>query len=261
MTKPRGVLLDPRVLLVGGGVAAVGVVVLALFLWMVPNAHARESVAACRGVHGGGESVEANAKSRFVTQGDPLCPGGQPCQLPILAPDFTAIAHPDAQNPNGKPIKLSSLRGKVVLLNFWGSWCNVCKTEKPALEAMAREMAGDDFVVVAVASDKSWVDVLLSLVHALAPDYAIPAAGGKMSMREALDVYQKALPKGAGFDVWLDPPTDGSIGDIAHQWGVNAVPDSVLIDRNGMIRAYFQNKRDWESTVAQTCLRSVIDKD
>ena len=252
--KRGGITLDPRTILVGGGVAAVGVVVLAMFLWMVPTAAARESVAACRGVHGGGESSE---KMRFG-KGDPLCPPGQSCTLPQPAPDFEAIDH------SGKKVKLSSLRGKTVLLNFWGSWCNVCKTEKPALEQMARELAGDDFVVIALASDHSWVDVLLSLVHAIAPAAPLPSApvGGKLSMDDALGAYQKALPNGTGFDVWLDPPRgDGSIGEIAHAWGVDAVPDSVLIDKKGMIQAYFVNKRDWESSVAQTCLRSVIDKD
>ncbi len=247
--KKRGIIIDPKVILVGGAVALVGVVVLALFLWMVPTAAARESVAACRGVHGNGESD----KPRFGKD-DPLCPSGQPCALPIPAPDFTALDH------SGKQVKLSDLRGKVVLLNFWGSWCGVCKTEKPALQAMAAEMASNDFVVVALASDRSWTDILVSLVHSLNPTAAPPPP--KPTMAQALDAYNKALPDGTSFNVWLDPPSgDGSIGAIAQKWGVDAVPDSVLIDRKGMIQAYFVNKRDWESPVAQTCLRSVIDKD
>ena len=248
--KKRGIVIDPKVILVGGAVALVGVVVLGLFLWMVPSAAARESVAACRGVHGFGESAE---KPRFG-QNDPLCPSKAPCSLPLMAPDFTAFDH------NGKEVKLSELRGKVVLLNFWGSWCGVCKTEKPALQAMAAEMGNDDFVVLALASDRSWTDILLSLTHSLNPSAAMPE--GKASMKEALDTYNKALPNGTAFKVWLDPPSgDGSIGAVAQKWGVDAVPDSVLIDRKGMIQAYFVNKRDWESPVAQTCLRSVIDKD
>lgn len=248
----RGIVIQPRVLLVGGAVALVGVVVLVLFLWMVPNAAAREATAACRGVHGGGESSE---KARFVAKGDPLCPGGQPCTLPLPAPDFTATDH------NGNPVKLSDLRGKVVLLNFWGSWCGVCKTEKPALEAMAREMANDDFVVVGLASDRSWTDVLGAIIHALAPTAPVPS-GKDVKLADMLDAYKRALPDGTGFRVWLDKPSDdGAIGAIAHTWGVDAVPDSVLIDRKGMIQAYFVNKRDWTSSVAQTCLRSVIDRD
>ncbi|MCX5744898.1 MAG: TlpA disulfide reductase family protein [Proteobacteria bacterium] len=183
-----------------------------------------------------------------------LCPNNQPCSLPVRAPDFTATDH------NGKPVKLSSLRGKTVLLNFWGSWCGVCKTEKPALQAMAAEMGGDDFVVVALASDRSWTDVLLGLVDSLAPN-AVRPQGKAVSMDDALKAYNAALPQGTAFKVWLDPPSDGSIGSVTQQWGVTAVPDSVLIDRNGIIQAYFVNKRDWTSSVAETCLRSVIDKE
>jgi hypothetical protein len=124
---------------------------------------------------------------------------------------------------------------------------------------MAEEMAGDDFKVVALASDRSWSDVLLSVIEALSPRTKLPE--GNLSMQQVLDIYKRALPDGAPFNVWLDPPDgDGNIGRIASSWGIKAVPESALIDRNGNIRAYFVNKRDWESPVAETCLRSVIDE-
>ena len=236
-----GIVIQPRVLLVGGIVAALGVAVLALFLWMVPNAAAREAVAACRGLHGEGAMNAA------------LCPAGQSCTLPMPAPDFTAYDN------NGKPVKLSDFRGKVVLLNFWASWCGVCKTEKPAIAEMAEAMAGDDFVVIALASDRSWADVLGAVTEALAPNARI--AKGPDPMKAALDAYRQALPNGTAFKVFLDPPTgDDNIGQIAASWGIKAVPESALIDRKGNIRAYFVNKRDWTSDVAETCLRSVIDE-
>ncbi|MBA3539021.1 MAG: TlpA family protein disulfide reductase [Deltaproteobacteria bacterium] len=240
--RERGIVLDPRVLAVGGSVALVGVVVLGLFLWMVPNAAARESVAACRGLRGDGQLDAA------------LCPNGQPCTLPVAAPDFTATDH------TGKPVKLSELRGKVVMLNFWASWCGGCKTEKPKLQTMANELASDDFVVITVASDRNWADVLVALVDALAPGKPVPR-GKSIQLPDALAAYKAALPNGTAFKVWLDPPTgDDTIGPITHAWGIKAVPESALIDRKGNIQAYFVNKRDWESPVAQTCLRAVIDK-
>jgi len=61
--------------------------------------------------------------------------------------------------------------------------------------------------------------------------------------------------------VLLDKPKgDDNIGAIAAAWGIKAVPESALIDKQGNIRHYFVNKRDWETPVAQTCLRSVIDE-
>lgn len=237
MTDPRpGIVVQPRVLLVGGVVALVGVAVLSLFLWMVPKGAEREAVAACRGLHGEAALNPA------------VCDGNKNCTLPHAAPDFTAL------DVNGNPVKLSSLRGKVVLLNFWASWCGVCKTEKPRIMEMAEEMAGKDFVVVALASDHTSTDALTAVIEALAPNVHInkgqePAA------------FKQAFPEGLPFKVWIDPPAgDSNIGQIAASWGITAVPESALIDRNGNIRAYFVNKRDWQSDVAETCLRSVIDE-
>lgn len=236
----KGIVIQPRLLMVGGSVALVGILMAAVFLWMVPNAAARETKAACRGLKGDLPLTAA------------LCGGAASCSLPVRAPDFTAIDH------QGKPVKLSDFRGKVVLLNFWASWCGVCKTEKPSLGAMADEMASDDFVVLALASDHNWTEVLGALIEGLAPSFRMPE---KLDMAGALKAYSEALPRGIPFNVLLDPPAgDGTIGAITASWGIKAVPESALIDRDGNIRAYFVNKRDWETPVAKTCLRSVIDE-
>lgn len=238
--RKRGISIDPRTLLVGGAVALIGVVVAGLFLWMVPNAAARELQAACRGM-------------RTETQLNPaLCPNGASCTLPLAAPDFVAT------DLTGKEVKLSDFRGKVVLINFWASWCGLCKTEKPALNAMATEMASDDFVVLALASDHTRTDALRALLDTFAPN---ALQGEKHTDEEIAAAYRQAMPNGTPFKVLLDPPNgDENIGKIAASWGIKAVPESALIDRKGNIRAYFGNKRDWQSNVAQTCLRSVIDE-
>jgi thiol-disulfide isomerase/thioredoxin len=239
----RGIVIDPRMLLIGGGVALIGVAVLAVFLWMVPTAAARELQAACRGMR-----VEPRLQAKDYPG---LCQTGESCTLPIPAPDFTA------KDVTGKDVKLSDYRGKVVLLNFWASWCGVCKTEKPALNAMAADMASGDFVVIALASDHAWADALNAVLEALAPQ-AVPE--GTPTMAKVGAAFRQALPTGTPFKVLLDPPAgDENIGKIAASWGIKAVPESALIDRQGNIRAYFVNKRDWQSPVAETCLRSVID--
>jgi len=243
--EPRAIVIDPRVLMAGGLVALIGVGVLAAFLWMIPSAAAREKVSACRGMHGF-DPIEPS-----------LCPSGKPCLLPVPAPDFTAVDH------QGKPVKLSDFRGKVVLVNFWASWCGVCKTEKPSLAGMTNDLGSDDFEVIALASDRTWAEVLVATVAALAPGYRLPPANadGVHDMNAALEAYRKGLPSGVPFKVYLDPPEgDDTIGKIAASWGIKAVPESALIDRKGYIRAYFVNKRDWETPVAQTCLRSIIDE-
>jgi thiol-disulfide isomerase/thioredoxin len=245
---PKRGFIDPRMMLVGGGVALIGVAVAAVFLWMVPNAAARELRAACRSL--AMRNPEQRSEKQINTA---LCPGGKQCELPVPAPDFTAT------DMTGKQIKLSDYRGKVVLLNFWASWCGVCKTEKPGLSKMAADMASDDFVVLALASDRSWADVLTAVLESVAPGKK-PA--GTPTMETARPAFMSALPNGTPFKMLLDtPPGDENIGQITASWGIKAVPESALIDRKGNIRAYFVNKRDWQSGVAQTCLRSVIDNE
>jgi thiol-disulfide isomerase/thioredoxin len=250
--RSHGVVIDPRVVFVGGAVALIGLVVFGLFVWMVHPAAEHEVQAACRSL----TTREAQLREDGLPLLNPaLCPGGQPgCVAPVPAPDFTA------QDITGKTVKLSDFRGKVVLLNFWASWCGVCKEEKPRLNAMAAEMASrDDFVVLALASDHNWEDALTAVLEALAPGSVPP---GKPNMEKVSAAFRQALPNGTPFKVLLDPPPgDENIGKITASWGISKVPESALIDRQGNIRAYFVNKRDWTMPVAETCLRSVIDAD
>lgn len=234
-----GIVLDSRVVGVGIAAAAISAAILGVFMWMVPNAAAREEKAACRGLRG---DLPLNPA---------LCNGGN-CTMPTPAPDFAALDH------KGQKVKLSDFRGKVVLINFWASWCGVCKTEKPSIRAVADNLGNDDFVVITLASDHSWTDILLALVDSLAPGQR---PKGEVSFEQALAAYQKALPDGIPFKVFIDPPSDdGNIGAITRSWGIKAVPESALIDRQGNLRAYFVNKRDWTSNVAETCIQSVIDE-
>jgi len=229
-------------LVVGAASAAVGLGVLAAFLWMVPPAAAREGVSACRGLAG------------FERLKPQLCADGQPCSVPIAAPEFTA------KGLDGKPVKLSDYRGKVVLLNFWASWCGTCKSEKPALAQMAKDFP--DLDVVALASDNDVAKVLVSLVQSLKPAAQLPAPGKDgYTFEQAKEIFGRELRDRPAFNVLLDPPQgDDTIGTIARSWGITAVPESALIDRQGNLRAYFVNKRDWTSAAAQTCIRAVLDE-
>ncbi len=217
------------------GLVAVAVIV--LFVWMVPPAAAREVQAACAGLR-------------------PTVVNPALGQLPVAAPDFTVVGH------DGKQAKLSDYRGRVVLLNFWASWCGVCKAEKPALAAMAADMSSNDFVVLTLASDKNFGDAMAAVLGSLAPSAPpLPRdASDRVPMNAIKEAFDRSLPGGPPFNVLLDPPRgDDTIGPITQAWGIHAVPESALIDRKGNIRAYFVNKRDWQSPVAQTCLRAVID--
>jgi thiol-disulfide isomerase/thioredoxin len=149
--------------------------------------------------------------------------------IPRAAPKFPA----SVTNIDGHQLNLDAYKGKIVLLHFWASWCGACQQEEPSLVKMAEEMTGPDFQVVTVASDVAW------------------------------DRIKQALPHGAPFQVYLDSPgpnEEGSIGPVTQTWGTHAVPESFLIDRRGFIRMYFDNRRQWDSPVTETCIQSFIDE-
>ena len=68
----------------------------------------------------------------------------------------TRESAPEIQAPDlsGKTMTLSSFRGKVVLLNFWATWCDACRDEIPALIALSKSLKGEPFAVVSVAMDR-----------------------------------------------------------------------------------------------------------
>ncbi len=136
-----------------------------------------------------------------------------------------------AQNHEGKSVKLSDYRGKVVVVNFWGSWCGVCESEKPSLEALQKKYDREDLVVLALASNSEWEPV------------------------------RKKLPQGSPLTILLDPPKDASenLGAIAKSYGITAVPESFVVDRTGQLRYYFVNKRDWSTSIAETCIDDLVN--
>lgn len=84
----------------------------------------------------------------------------------ILAPDFTM------NDPDGKPIQLSSLRGKIVLLDFWASWCMPCRQENPNVVKLYQQYHPKGFEILGVSLDRAkekWVKGIqednLSWIH------------------------------------------------------------------------------------------------
>jgi peroxiredoxin len=138
------------------------------------------------------------------------------------APDFTL---PD---PQGKPVALSSFRGKVVFLNFWLSSCKPCEEEMPGMERLRRTLAPRGIEMVTVTADESWDDVhrLLGRVF----------PGGKHGMVLTRDPEKK----------------------VATSYGTKLFPETYLIDRQGNLRFYFDNARDWGSPAARECVESLL---
>jgi peroxiredoxin len=74
-------------------------------------------------------------------------PSYEPIKVAVMgdvAPDF------QLEDTAGNKVSLASLRGKVVLINFWATWCPPCRAEMPSMDKLNAAMAGEDFVMLAI---------------------------------------------------------------------------------------------------------------
>ncbi|HEV2764539.1 MAG TPA: cytochrome c biogenesis protein CcdA, partial [Pyrinomonadaceae bacterium] len=119
------------------------------------------------------------------------------------APEF------EAQTLSGQPFKLSELRGRVVLLNFWATWCGPCRNEIPQLNAMHRDLEARGLSVVGITTYDD---------------------------AEGVGGFQKDIPQ--------DYRVVTAAEDVASKYGVVALPTTFVIDRDGRVRAKIIGERD-----------------
>lgn len=84
-----------------------------------------------------------------------------------VAPDFTL------KTIDGKDVKLSDLRGKAVLLNFWATWCGPCKIEIPWFMELEKQYASQGLVIIGVAMDDDAKDVVPKFAQDMKIDYPV----------------------------------------------------------------------------------------
>jgi peroxiredoxin len=116
---------------------------------------------------------------------------------PKVAPDFSLL------DSNGAPLKLSGYRGKVVLLDFWATWCHGCRTEIPWYMEFENKYKDKGLAVIGVSMDTGW--------NAVKPFMA----------KEKMNY----------------PVVIGSDG-LLEQYGSHSMPATYLIDREGRIAGY-----------------------
>ena len=122
-------------------VAGLGALLMVQYLRILKPAQARAVRAACNGMR------PSPTNPIFGT----MHTGGTSPQ--VAATDFRL------QDSTGKEVSLSDYRGKIVIVNFWASWCSVCRSEKPSLERFQEEEGEGEVVVLAIASDGDWAPV------------------------------------------------------------------------------------------------------
>jgi peroxiredoxin len=140
--------------------------------------------------------------------------GSRPAQVGKKAPDFTVSDGTDT-------IRLSDHRGKLVLLNFWASWCGPCIQETPGLEQLHRDRPDIEILAVSVDTDTD-------------------------AYRHFLKRFQVDVP------TVMDPEQKA-----AKLYHTDGWPESYIIDRNGIIRRKIIGDPDWSNPEIRTFLKNL----
>lgn len=128
------------------------------------------------------------------------------------------------QTTDGRTVSLSSQEGKVILLNFWATWCRECRMEMPAFERLNRDFRARGLAVLGV------------------------------NVREPLATVQKyATDLNLTFPLILDPK-----GEVYTLYGVIGLPTTFLIGRDGKAVALGVGLRDWQSPAARALVGALL---
>jgi cytochrome c biogenesis protein CcmG, thiol:disulfide interchange protein DsbE len=133
------------------------------------------------------------------------------------APAFSIVTD------HGKQVTPNSFGGKVLVLNFWASWCTPCVQEIPSLNAFQRQFANSGVVVVAVSIDKN---------------------------PQKYQAFLRAI--GPAFDTARDPAAD-----VSAQYGTYQIPESYII-KDGRVMRKYGNAEDWTSDGITQYVQSLL---
>jgi len=146
--------------------------------------------------------------------------------LGILEPRV-AIPVPDVslRTLEGKPLSFSELKGKVVLVNFWATFCVPCQWEMPLMENLYQAYKAKGFVVMAISLDPEGAAVVGPFVKQLKLTYP----------------------------VLLDQSLQG-----ARQFGIRGLPATYLIGRDGLIKGATFGPREWDGPEARELIEFLL---
>ncbi len=122
-------------------------------------------------------------------------------------------------------VSLASLRGDVVLLNFWATWCEPCEREMPAMERLHAKLAGEGLHLVAVSVDEN---------------------------RDTVEQFRKRF--GLTFEILFDPDKH-----VADAYQAYRYPETLLIGRDGVVVERYIGPRDWDSPLYEARIRRLLE--
>lgn len=138
------------------------------------------------------------------------------------APVFSFVSENDEKH------NLSDYKGKVVLLNFWATWCAPCVHEMPALDSLQGKFDKEKFVIVPVSLDTKGVEVVKKFLE----------SKGIKNLPVLLDNEKSAFKL----------------------FGLKALPTSYIIDKNSDLRAGIMGLIEWESEDTENYIKGLIDE-
>ncbi len=137
----------------------------------------------------------------------------------FLAPTFAL------ERLGGGTSSLNEFRGKVVLINFWATWCGPCRAEMPSLEALSHEFPTQDFLVVGISTDYEGAEIVQPFMDSF----------------------------GLTFPILLDPEMQ-----VNDKFEVRSLPTSIVLDRRGVIRHKFFGAMDWNTVKNRDLVRALV---
>ncbi len=156
----------------------------------------------------------------------------QPTGGGILAENFTWLTAPNPApvtpitTADGQETTLAAFQGRVVLLNFWATWCAPCIREMPSLDRLQAKLKGEGLVVVAVSEDFAGLDLV-----------------GPFFERLKLE----------NLAIFLD-----SDGALSKAFGIAGLPTTLLIDREGRVVGGLEGPAEWDSGEAVALIRHYL---
>ena len=142
-------------------------------------------------------------------------------KTPQPLPDITF------QDASGKDVKLSSFKGKTILLNFWATWCAPCREEMPSLNRLQKALGGDKFEVIVLSLDRKGYD----------------------ASRKFLDDV-----KADKVNLYVDPTAKQGMA-----LKLLGMPTTLLINKDGLEVGRLAGAAEWDSDDAKKLIQSVMD--
>ncbi len=152
--------------------------------------------------------------------------------LPELSHELTRLSEPNdapdfrLADMDGKEYVLESYRGKVVMLNFWATWCPPCRRELPSMEALHQTFKDEPFAILAI---NEW------------------------ETQDHVFAFMGQLPVEPSFPILFD-----SDSVVAQNFGVKGLPTTLLLDTNGKIVYRAVGGRDFNHPEVKKIIRALL---